>query len=120
MTATELAEQDAREAAYDAMLARQQAFEDGLQAFRKKDDPVRVGRVFAKSCKLPDAIINYSNPSGMVPTDSLKDYGDLILLGAREADESGCVPLILGVPALEAGPQAPHIWVSRLVRSQNG
>lgn len=29
----------------------------------------------------------------MVPTDSLNDYGDLILLGAREADESGGVPL---------------------------
>lgn len=93
MTATELAEQDARQAAYDAMLARQQAFEDGLQVAAKKDDPVRVGCVFAKSCKLPDAIINYSNPSGMVPTDSLQDYGNLVLLGAREADESGRVPL---------------------------
>jgi len=49
--------------------------------------------VFAKSCKLPDAIIDYANPSGMVPTDSLKDYGDLVLLGGREADDSGGVPL---------------------------
>ncbi|RON30683.1 toxin [Pseudomonas frederiksbergensis] len=93
MTATELAERDARQNAYDAMLARQQTFEDSLQVAAKKDNVVRAGCVFAKSCKLPDAIIDYTNPSGVVPTDSLKDYGELILLGAREADESGVVPL---------------------------
>lgn len=93
MTATELAERDARQNAYDAMLARQQAFEDSLQVPTKKDNVVRAGCVFAKSCKLPDAIIDYSNPSGMVPTDSLKDYGELILLGAREVDESGGIAL---------------------------
>lgn len=93
MTATELAERDARQNAYDAMLARQQIFEDSLQVSAKKDDVVRAGCVFAKSCKLPDAIIDYTNPSGVVPPDSLKDYGELVLLGAREADESGVVPL---------------------------
>jgi hypothetical protein len=93
MTATELAEREARQNAYDAMLARQQALEDSLQVLAKRDDSVRAGCVFAKSCKLPDAIIDYSNPSGVVPTDSLKDYGELILLGAREADESGAVSL---------------------------
>ncbi|MBK5339935.1 S-type pyocin domain-containing protein [Pseudomonas sp. TH49] len=93
MTATELAERDARQNAYDAMLARQEAFERSREMVAKKPDPVRAGCVFAKSCKLPDAIIDYSNPSGMVPTDSLKDYGDLLLLGGREADDSGGVPL---------------------------
>ncbi|RON01737.1 toxin [Pseudomonas brassicacearum] len=93
MTATELAERDARQKSYDDMLARQAAFERGRQDSVKKLNSVRAGCVFAKSCKLPNAIIDYSNPSGMVPTDSLKDYGELILLGAREADESGRVPL---------------------------
>jgi hypothetical protein len=93
MTATELAERDARQKAYEAMLARQDAFERSRQVIAEKQRPTQAGCVFAKSCKLPDAIIDYSNPSGMVPTDSLKDYGDLILLGAREADESGAVPL---------------------------
>ena len=93
MTATELAERDARQNAYDAMLARQQIFEDSLQVTAKKDDVARAGCVFAKSCKLPDAIIDYANPSSVVPTDSLKDYGELVLLGAREADESGVVLL---------------------------
>ena len=93
MTATELAERDARQKAYEAMLARQDAFERSRQVIAPKQRTTQAGCVFAKSCKLPDTIIDYSNPSGMVPTDSLKDYGDLILLGAREADESGAVPL---------------------------
>jgi hypothetical protein len=104
MTASELADRDARQNAYDAMLARQEAFERGREVAAKKDDVVRAGCVFAKSCKLPDAIIDYANPSGMVPTDSLKDYGELILLGAREADDSGGVPLKkIGATAIPAG-----------------
>ncbi|MBS4088960.1 colicin E3/pyocin S6 family cytotoxin [Pseudomonas rustica] len=104
MTASELADRDARQNAYDAMLARQEAFERGREVTAKKDDVVRAGCVFAKSCKLPDAIIDYTNPSGMVPTDSLKDYGELILLGAREADDSGGVPLKkIGATAIPAG-----------------
>lgn len=93
MTATELADRDARQDAYDAMLARQQAFEDRQQVPLKNNDPVRAGCVFAKSCKLPDAIIDYSNPSGMVPTDSLKDYGEIAWLGARKTDAAGLLNL---------------------------
>jgi hypothetical protein len=93
MTAAELAEREAGQNAYDAMLARQEGFERSREVAAKKPEAVRAGCVFAKSCKLPDAIIDYSNPSGMVPTDSLKDYGELILLGAREADASGGIPL---------------------------
>ena len=93
MTAAELAERDARQNAYDAMLARQNAFERSRQVIATTPKPIQAGCVFAKSCKLPDAIIDYSNPSGMVPTDSLKDYGELILLGARKPDESGAVQL---------------------------
>jgi hypothetical protein len=93
MTASELAERDARQSAYDAMLARQQAFEDRLPVSAKKPEIVRAGCVFAKSCNLPDAIIDYSNPSGVVPTDSLKDYGEIAWLGAREVDDAGLLNL---------------------------
>jgi hypothetical protein len=104
MTATELTEREARQNAYDAMLARQDAFERSREVATKKPDPVRAGCVFAKSCKLPDAIIDYSNPSGMVPTDSLKDYGELILLGARESDGNGGIALKkLSATAIPAG-----------------
>ncbi|WP_347904496.1 S-type pyocin domain-containing protein [Pseudomonas purpurea] len=93
MTASELAERADRQKSYDDMLARQAAFERHRQVFAKNSPAPRAGCVFAKSCKLPDAIIDYSNPSGAIPTDALKDYGDLLLLGAREADESGLVQL---------------------------
>ncbi len=93
MTTTELAEREARQSAYDAMLARQQAFEDRFQVSAKKPEVTRAGCVFAKSCKLPDAIIDYSNPSGVVPTDSLKDYGEITWLGARDADDAGLLNL---------------------------
>ncbi|PWE41821.1 colicin E3/pyocin S6 family cytotoxin [Pseudomonas prosekii] len=94
MSATELADRDARQNSYDAMLARQEAFERTLAlAPSKEKQAVRAGCVFAKSCKLPDAIIDYSNPSGMVPTDSLKDYGEIAWLGAREADDAGLLDL---------------------------
>jgi hypothetical protein len=75
------------------MLARQDAFERSLAPSSPKDETPRAGCVFAKSCKLPDAIIDYANPSGMVPTDSLKDYGEIAWLGAREVDEAGLLNL---------------------------
>ncbi|MCS3836655.1 hypothetical protein HNR03_001235 [Pseudomonas sp. JAI111] len=93
MTATELAGREARQNAYEAMLARQDAFERSRGVSAKKPEPVRAGCVFAKSCNLPDAIIDYSNPSGMVPTDSLKDYGEIAWLGAREKDNAGLLNL---------------------------
>jgi hypothetical protein len=93
LTATELADQDERQNKYNAMLARQDAFERGREVASNKPEPVRAGCTFAKSCKLPDAIIDYSNPSGMVPTDSLKDYGEVAWLGAREVDDAGLLNL---------------------------
>ncbi|WP_248742778.1 MULTISPECIES: S-type pyocin domain-containing protein [unclassified Pseudomonas] len=93
LTATELADQDERQHKYDAMLARQDAFERSREVAANKPEPVRAGCTFAKSCKLPDAIIDYANPSGMVPTDSLKDYGEVVWLGAREVDDAGLLNL---------------------------
>ena len=93
MTTSELAKRDAGQAAYDAVLARQRVFEDRVDAATETNEVARVGCVFAKSCKLPDAVINYSNPSGMVPTDSLGDYGEIAWLGAREVDDGGLLNL---------------------------
>ncbi|MDP9785617.1 colicin E3/pyocin S6 family cytotoxin [Pseudomonas fluorescens] len=94
MTATELAEREARQQAYEAMLARQAAYEQERWAtVDKKPLPIVTGSVFAKSCKLPNGIINYSNPNGYVPADLVKQYGDLMWLGGRSADPSGTIPL---------------------------
>lgn len=103
MTATELAEREARQNAYEAMLARQDAFENSREvAFQKKRQSL-TGCVFAKSCKLPDSIIDYTSPSGFVPTDSVGEYGEFTLLGGRQADGSGRLPLKKVSGVLPAG-----------------
>ena len=93
MTPSELAEREARQNDYEAMLDRQDEYMRQRQVVEVERKPVQVGCVFAKSCKLPDAVINYSNPSGMVPTDSLQDYGEIAWLGAREVDDGGLLNL---------------------------
>jgi hypothetical protein len=93
MTPSELGEREARQHAYEAMLAAQDEYMRKRQVAEVGQKPVQVGCVFAKSCKLPDAVINYSNPSGMVPTDSLQDYGEIVWLGAREVDDGGLLNL---------------------------
>ncbi|AMZ72547.1 MULTISPECIES: colicin E3/pyocin S6 family cytotoxin [Pseudomonas] len=94
MTASELAEREARQLAYEAMLARQAAYErERWATAANKPLPTVTGSVFAKSCKLPDGIIDYSNPNGYVPADLVKQYGDLMWLGGRSADPSGTIPL---------------------------
>lgn len=94
MTATELAEREARQQAHEAMLARQAAYEQERWAtVVKKPVFTMTGSVFAKSCKLPNGIIDYSNPSGYVPADLVKQYGDLMWLGGRSTDPSGAIPL---------------------------
>jgi hypothetical protein len=51
------------------------------------------GCVFAKSCTLPDGTINYISPSGAIPTDPISQYGEFALLGGRETDTQGNIPL---------------------------
>lgn len=49
--------------------------------------------VFAKCGKLPNSVIDYSTSSGTFPVDNASDYGNLVLLGGREVDDSGKVQL---------------------------
>ncbi|UVM62372.1 colicin E3/pyocin S6 family cytotoxin [Pseudomonas sp. B21-010] len=94
MTASELAEREAGQRAYEAMLARQAAYERERWATVDKKPVFSVtGSVFTKSCKLPNGIIDYNNPNGYVPADLVKQYGELMWLGGRSADPSGTIPL---------------------------
>ncbi|MBC3375636.1 S-type pyocin domain-containing protein [Pseudomonas sp. SWRI92] len=94
MTFDELAKRDADQKALEDMLARQEAYmNERLARIREKEPVVMRGCVFAKSCELPVAIIDYQNPTGYIPTEMLSAYGAFTLLGGREVDESGCVPL---------------------------
>ena len=107
MTPAELKERDAGIKAYEAIQARQEAYmarrqtEAAAQQSQKK--PERRGCVFAKCSKLPDAVINYSDPAGFVPVDSLSDYGNFAILGGSQTDSSGLVPLALISGAVPAG-----------------
>ena len=99
MTPAELKERDAGIKAYEAIQARQEAYMARRQveaaAQQSQQKPERRGCVFAKCSKLPDAVINYSDPAGFVPVDSLSDYGNFAILGGSQTDSSGLVPLAL-------------------------
>lgn len=51
------------------------------------------GCTFTKPCQLPDGIIHYTNPTGYVPLELIKDYGHFSLLGGREVDSQGAIAL---------------------------
>ncbi|GAB7530839.1 hypothetical protein PS3A_32500 [Pseudomonas sp. 3A(2025)] len=51
------------------------------------------GCIFAKSCLLPDAITDYRDPNGFVPTESLRRYGNHAFLGGRTVNSAGVLPL---------------------------
>lgn len=107
MTPAELKERDAGIKAYEAIQARQDAYMARRQAEataqQSQQKPERRGCVFAKCSKLPDAVINYTDPAGFVPVDSLSDYGNFAILGGAQTDSSGLVPLALISGAVPAG-----------------
>jgi hypothetical protein len=96
MTPTELAEREARQKTYDDMLVRQQAYEDRIfkEVEQSKQFATR-GCVFAKSCNLPDGVINHDNPAGFVPIEKLADYGLWAVLGTGAAITAEGIPLKL-------------------------
>lgn len=90
MTPSELAKRDADQQAYEDMFARQAAYmSERLTQVRDEQRSDMKGCVFAKSCKLPDSVIDYHNPTGYIPTEVLREYGQFTLLGGRQVDESG-------------------------------
>ncbi|WP_079392129.1 S-type pyocin domain-containing protein [Pseudomonas aeruginosa] len=58
---------------------------------------------FTKCRKLPDSHIDYEHGAGPFPVDTAKDYGNLVLLGGREADEQGQLQLKRISGAMPAG-----------------
>lgn len=79
---------EAVQAAWDrtvAANARNELEADARRKAIKKLEEVRpVGCVFAKSCTLPDGIINH-NPCGFIPLELLSQYGAYAVLGASSA-----------------------------------
>ena len=85
---------EAAQAAWDrtvAANARNEREADARRKAIKKPEEVRpVGCVFAKSCTLPDGIINHSNSGGVIPLELLSQYGAYAVLGTSStASASG-------------------------------
>jgi hypothetical protein len=57
--------------------------------------PDTMGCVFAKSCNLPDGVIDHKNQSGFVPIEKLADYGLWAVLGTGAAISTQGTPLQL-------------------------
>lgn len=110
MTPTELARRKARHNHCDGLLARQQACEDDRFGSREKKQPLAsVGCVFAKSCNLPDGVINHNNPAGFIPLEQLANYGMWAVLGTASAIAAQGSPL-----HLVAGSATGHAIAQRL------
>ncbi|EJM83127.1 S-type pyocin domain-containing protein [Pseudomonas sp. GM60] len=62
---------------------------------KPEDKPDTMGCVFAKSCNLPDGVINHKNPAGFVPVEKLADYGLWAVLGTGAAITAEGTPLQL-------------------------
>ncbi|QAY94139.1 toxin [Pseudomonas sp. ACM7] len=121
MTPTELAERKARQKPYDAMLARQQAYEDRIfkEVEQSKQFATR-GCVFAKSCNLPDGVINHDNPAGFVPVEKLADYGLWAVLGTGAAITAEGSPLKLVGGSATGGAIAQRLGGSLALRLLTG
>src|SRR5471030_1947998 len=62
---------------------------------KPEDKPDTMGCVFAKSCNLPDGVINHTSPSGFVPVEKLADYGLWAVLATGAAITAEGTPLQL-------------------------
>ncbi len=60
---------------------------------KEEAKPNSLGCVFAKSCDLPDGVIDHKKPAGFIPVEKVSSYGELAILGGRETDAQGNIPL---------------------------
>ncbi|MBB6155109.1 hypothetical protein HDC30_002332 [Pseudomonas sp. JAI115] len=51
------------------------------------------GCVFAKSCDLANGVIDHIKTAGFVPVEKVGNYGEFSILGGRETDAAGNIPL---------------------------
>lgn len=78
-----------------------EAAEARLEATREREarqqglDKSRCGYIFAKSCNLPDGVVDHNRPGGFVPLEQLSAYGDWAVLGTGVAIRAGGTPLQL-------------------------
>lgn len=84
LTADDIHRQQAEILRYEQGLARDEARRNEVLKTPAANAPM-YGCVFAKSCNLPDGVINHNNPAGFVPVEKLADYGLWAVLGTGSA-----------------------------------
>ncbi|SDT41097.1 S-type Pyocin [Pseudomonas asplenii] len=60
---------------------------------KEEAKPNSLGCVFAKSCDLPNGIIDHKRLAGFIPVEKVGNYGEFAILGGRETDAQGNIPL---------------------------
>lgn len=60
-----------------------------------RTEPRSAGCVFAKSCNLPDGVIDHQQPGNFIPLESLKSYGDWAVLATGSTLAATATPLQL-------------------------
>lgn len=58
-------------------------------------EPRSAGCVFAKSCNLPDGVIDHQQPGNFIPLESLKSYGEWAVLATGSTLAATATPLQL-------------------------
>ena len=76
-----------------------------------KLQPPTKGCVFAKSCTLPNGVIEHNNPNGFVPLESLNEYGTYAVLGTMGRSPPPARHWA-GWEALAVPPLWPHDWAA--------
>ena len=93
-TANDIRRQQAEILRYEQGLARDEARRNEVVK-KPAANASMYGCVFAKSCNLPDGVINHNNPAGFVPVEKLADYGLWAVLGTGAAITAQGTPLQL-------------------------
>nr|WP_213937966.1 colicin E3/pyocin S6 family cytotoxin [Pseudomonas sp. dw_612] len=93
-TQEDIRRQQADTLRYEQGLARDEARRNIASTTPAANAPT-FGCVFAKSCNLPDGVINHNNPAGFVPVERLADYGMWAVLGTGAAITAQGIPLQL-------------------------
>lgn len=61
----------------------------------QRTEPRSAGCVFAKSCNLPDGVIDHQQPGNFIPLESLKSYGEWAVLATGSTLAATATPLQL-------------------------
>ncbi|MGF0239244.1 polymorphic toxin type 44 domain-containing protein [Rhodococcus sp. IEGM1300] len=92
-TLADYARQQAAIDQYEQEQARDEARRNEHPASPQTDNLEPKGCVFAKSCSLPNGLINHDNPGGFIPVELLSQYGPFALLASDSAETAASTPL---------------------------